>query len=127
MLWLENVQRNDNNFILFQVHNQKNDRVHSMNPFPSKPLFLSVYSRNLLKTIWEKEKLLVMSNFSFSQCFLPIWRTFHHFRQTQNCRLQNLSVWKSLKFVVWERVNKGATNPLTLSLMISEEISTPIL
>ena len=37
----------------------------------------------------------------FPQCFLPIWITFCHFRQIWNCRLQTLSVWKSLKFVVW--------------------------
>ena len=41
----------------------------------------------------------------FSQCFLPIWTTICHFPQIRNCRLQTLSVWKSLKFVVWERVN----------------------
>ena len=40
----------------------------------------------------------------FPKCFLPIWRTFCHFHQGQNCRLQTLSVLKSLKFVVWERV-----------------------
>ena len=37
----------------------------------------------------------------FPRCFLPIWITFCHFRQIYNCRLQTLSVWKSLKFVVW--------------------------
>ena len=36
-----------------------------LNPLPNKPLFFRVCSRNLLKTLWEKEKLLVMSNFSF--------------------------------------------------------------
>ena len=41
----------------------------------------------------------------FPQCFLPFWRTFCHFHQIQNCRLQTLSVWKSLKFLVWGRVN----------------------
>ena len=38
------------------------------------------------------------------QCFLPVWRTFFHFHKIWNCCLQNLSVWKSLKLVVWERV-----------------------
>ena len=38
----------------------------SLNRFPNKPWFLRVYSINLLKTLWEKEKLLVTSNFSFS-------------------------------------------------------------
>ena len=36
------------------------------NPFLNKPWFLRVCSTNLLKTLWEKEKLLIMSNFSFS-------------------------------------------------------------
>ena len=74
----------------------------SLNTLPTKPGFLHVF-----KTPWEKEKLLVTSNFSFSPpCFLFVWRTFSHFHQTQNCRLQTLSVWKSLKVVVWERVNQ---------------------
>ena len=36
------------------------------NPFPNKPWFLRVCSTSLLKTLREKEKLLVTSNFSFS-------------------------------------------------------------
>ena len=57
---------------------------------------------------WEMEKLLVMSNSSFSpQCFLPVWITFFHFHQIWNCQLQTLSVWKSLKCAVWERVKWG--------------------
>ena len=40
----------------------------------------------------------------FPQCFLPVWRTVCHIHQIQNCRLQTLSVWKSLKFVFWESV-----------------------
>ena len=36
------------------------------NPFPNKPWFLRVCSTSLLKTLWEKEKLLVTSNFFFS-------------------------------------------------------------
>ena len=36
----------------------------------------------------------------FPQYFLLSWRTFCHFDQIQNCRLQTLSVWKRLKSVV---------------------------
>ena len=51
-----------------------------------------------LKTLQEKEKLLVTSNFSFLPlCFLPCWRSFCHIHQIWNCRLQFLSVWKSVK------------------------------
>ena len=44
----------------------------------------------------------------FPQCFLPIWRTFCHFHQIWNCHLQSLWVWKSLKFIVWERVKRNS-------------------
>ena len=52
----------------------------------------------------KKEKLLVISIFSFSQCFLLVWRTFCHFHQIWNCCLGPLSVWKILKCVISERV-----------------------
>ena len=39
----------------------------SFNPFPNKPWFLRVSRTSLLKTLREKEKLLVTSNFSFSR------------------------------------------------------------
>ena len=78
--------------------------VHCIDTFPNKPWFSCAFSTSLLKTLWEKEKLLVTSNFSFSQCFPAFWTTFRHFRQTKNCRLQTLSVWRNPKSVVWERV-----------------------
>ena len=34
--------------------------LKSLNPFPNLPWFLPVCSTSLLKTLWEKEKLLVM-------------------------------------------------------------------
>ena len=37
-----------------------------LNPFPNKPWFLRVCSASLLKTLWEKDELLVTSNSSFS-------------------------------------------------------------
>ena len=65
------------------------------NPFPHTDTFWHPLETSLLKTLWEKEKLLITSNFSFFHS------VFCHFRQIWNCRLQTLSVWKSLKFVVW--------------------------
>ena len=48
-------------------------REGALNPFPNKPWFLRVYSTILSKTLWEKEKLLVTSNFSFSHgVFYPL-------------------------------------------------------
>ena len=58
-----------------------------LNPFPNKPWFLRVCSTSLWKTLREKEKLLVTSNFSFSRCFLPVSKTFCHFHRTLNCHL----------------------------------------
>ena len=40
--------------------------ISMSNPFQNKPWFLRVCSTCLLKTMREKEKLLIMSNFSFS-------------------------------------------------------------
>ena len=76
-----------------------------LDPFSNKPWFLCICCTSLLKTLWEKEKWLVSSNFSFSsQCFLSVLRSFCFFHQIGICCLQTLSIWKSLKFVVWERV-----------------------
>ena len=44
----------------------KIDVTQKFNLFPKKPWFLRVCNTSLLKTLWEKEKLLVTSNFSFS-------------------------------------------------------------
>ena len=68
--------------------------------------------KSIKKTLWEKEKLLVKSNFSFFQCFLLIWRTFCYFHQIWNCHLQTLSVWKCLKFVIWERLKVLSANSI---------------
>ena len=40
--------------------------ISVFNPLPNKPRFLRDCSTSLLKTLQEKEKLLVASNFSFS-------------------------------------------------------------
>ena len=79
----------------------------------NKTLFLHVFSTSLLKTLWVKEKLFVTSNFSFSHSFFnPFREPFHHFHQNNKCRLQTLSVWKSLKFVVWEWVKEQVCDRL---------------
>ena len=104
----------------FRVVKSQDCVLKRVNPFPSKPLVLPVCSTNLLKTLWEKEKLHVTSNFVcslqaiwfarykqfrlFPQCFFTCLANFCHFHQNENCRLQALSVWKSLKFC---RLGKG--------------------
>ena len=76
----------------------------NLNPFPNKPWFSRVCSTGLLKTLGKGEIARNEQFLLFPQCFLSFWRTCCHFHQISNCSLQTLSVWKSLKFVVWERV-----------------------
>ena len=44
----------------------------SFNPVPDKPLISCICSTSLLKTLWEKEKLLVTRNFSFPHSVLSL-------------------------------------------------------
>ena len=85
---------------VYAAKTQKGMMMALFNPFPNKPWFLRVCSSSLLKTLWEKEKLLVTRKFSFS-CSV-----FYPFRELPAIfiKLKILSVGKSLKFVVWERV-----------------------
>ena len=54
---------------IFMVDNFKGLNLPTIfNPLPNKRWFVRVCSTSLLKTLWEKEKLLIMSNFSFSYC-----------------------------------------------------------
>ena len=76
---LSPISVNENRFIavkptpIFLCTLQLFESIRIMvNPFPNNPLFLPVCGTNLLKTLWEKEKLLVTSNFPFSHCvFYP--------------------------------------------------------
>ena len=97
------------------------------NPFPNKPWFLRVCSSSLLKTLGEKEKLLVTSNFSFSHSI------FYPFGKLSSIsikfkigvcklsligRLQNLSFGKGLIKVGLGRrkkVNDFSNNPKTVA------------
>ena len=45
----------------------------------------------------------------FSQCFLAYMALIFHFKCNLKCRLQCVSVWNSLKFVVWEWVKQLKT------------------
>ena len=74
-----------------------------LNPFPNKPWFLYVYSIGLLKTLWEKEKLLIFSPFPSVFTFYPFGELCH-FHPIQNCHVQSLSGCESPNVVVWERV-----------------------
>ena len=80
--------------------------VKSVSPFPNKPWFLCVYNRSTsLENTVRKGEIASNEQFLlFPQCFPPAWRIFFHFHQIWNCRLQTVSVWKNLKFVVRTRV-----------------------
>ena len=82
--------------------------VHAFNPFPNKPWVLRVYSISLLKTLWEKEKLLTTSNFSFSHSvfypFEDLSAIFFKFeivvsKLFQFGRVQNKSFEKGLRII----------------------------
>ena len=82
-------------------------RVHVLKPFPNKPWFLHVCNTSLLKTLWEKEKLLVTSNFCFSHSvFYPFGKLSAILIKVEIvvCKLFQFG---SLNFVVWEGVSKS--------------------
>ena len=60
----------------------------------------------------------------FQQCFLTIWRTFCHFHKIQNCHLQTPSVWNSLEFVFWQRVNPFPNKPWFLHVCSTSLMKT---
>ena len=68
-----------------------------LNLFPNWPLFLHVCGTSLLKTLWEKEKLLVMSDCFFSRSISCSFRELSTFflKKIWNCHLQFRSVRKS--------------------------------
>ena len=61
-----------------------------------------------MKTLWEKEKLVLMSNIFSHSASYPLRELFAIFIKLKNF-LQALSILKSLKFVVWERVKDYTT------------------
>ena len=68
------------------------------NPFPNKPLFLHVCRINLLKILGKKEKLLVMNNFSFFQCFLYFLKTFRHFHRIEQLSSEDCFSFEESEF-----------------------------
>ena len=64
----------------------------------------------VLKTLWEKEKLLIMSNLSFSRSVYYPFRELSAIFIKSEIVICKLSIWNSLKFVVWEflRIKKKA-------------------
>ena len=74
-------------------------------PFSKQTLVFScLLSKSFESTVRKGEIACNRQRLLFPQCFLPFWRTFHYFHQIQNSRLLTLSVWKSLIFVIWDKV-----------------------
>ena len=75
-----------------------------VNPFPKQArVFMCLQYKPIENTVGKGEIARNEQFLLFPQCFLPICRTFCHFHPIWNCRMQTLSVWFSLKFVVLER------------------------
>ena len=74
-----------------------------LNPFLNKPGFYVFAVQVFWKHCGKRENGLNKQFLLFPHRLLPVWRTLCHFHQIWICRLQIVPVWKSLKFVVWER------------------------
>ena len=57
-----------------QVENTVGKGEKPFNPFPHIDTFWRPWETSLLKTLWEKEKMLVMSNFSFTHCVFYLFK-----------------------------------------------------
>ena len=73
-------------------------------PFLNNPWCLSVCRTCLLKTLWEKEKLLVTSNFSFSHSVFYLCGELSAIFNKFEIVVCKLFQFDSPKFVIWERV-----------------------
>ena len=77
---------------------------HQNNSIPNKPWFFTCLQYNTFENTVGKVEIARYEQFLlFPPCFLSFWRTLL-WQRIRKCRLQILWVWKSLKFVVWERV-----------------------
>ena len=69
----------------------------SFEPFPKQALvFMCLQYKSFVNTVGKGEIARIKQFLLFQQCFLSVSRTSCHFHQIGNCRLQILSVWKSL-------------------------------
>ena len=91
-------------FFLFPTMFSKAIVFKVIYPFPKKPWFLCVSSTSLLIALWEKEKLLVTSNLTFSHSvFYPFGELSAIFIKFEIvvCNFFNL---EESKICFWERV-----------------------
>ena len=87
----------------------RRDPFGIVNPFPNKPWFLRVCSTSPSKTLWEKEKLLIKSNFSFSHSVF--------------CRFQKLSaVFIKPEIVICKLFQFGRVQNLSFGKELTRQI-----
>ena len=78
-----------------------------LNPFPNKPFVLHVCSTGRLnswKHCWKRRNCSWWAISPFPTTFSTPLKNFLPFSSYLKLFLQTLSVWKSLKFLIWERV-----------------------
>ena len=88
--------------------NYSNETWNRFNPLLHRYSFWRINNRRLLKTLWEKKKLLITSNFSFSHnVFYSVKELYPHLSIFLTSYLYLLLKWKSLKLTYqvkgWER------------------------
>ena len=76
------------------------DPFYPTNQIQNKPIFTHLQYKIFENTVGKGEIAFYEQFLLFPQRFQLFWRTFHHFPQVQNCRLQTLPVLKSLTFRV---------------------------
>ena len=83
------------------------DKSRRYQPFLKEALIFTCLQYKSFENIVGKQEIAHSEQFLlFPECFQPLWRTFCNFHPIRNCLLQICPVWKSLKFVIWERVKK---------------------
>ena len=99
--------------------------MEKINSFPNKPWFSHVCRTSHLKTLWEKEKMLVTGIFSFSHnVFYPLGEFPAIFIKFEN-NVCTLSLFgKSPKFVVWDRINPFPNKPWFLRVSRTSLLKT---
>ena len=70
-----------------------------------------LHYKSFENTVWKGEIACNEQFLLFSKCFRIVWKTFCHVHQIWNWNLQTISVWKSLKFVLWKWVKNVKKQP----------------
>ena len=98
---------------IFHFYSVQENRISDLSErFPKQTLvFTCLLLQSFENTVRQGEIARNEQFLLFPQCFLPVWRALCHFHQILNCCLQTLSVWKTLRFVVWAMVNCFPNNP----------------